>query len=412
MTKITKACIGSLLLIWGSSAFCVTLQESFNSALNANMADRINESRLQQSIEGKKQQQGLFLPTASARGVYSKLDQGTNQRSVGLNLTHSIYNGGRDFLLVENAETSIEIARNQRQIDRLGLYLDVIENYYTYFLNLNDLKNLELLRKQSRERAEEIRKRVQIGRSRRGELLQAEAQLASVDAQSTNGEGLLKESQSVFALLTGLSRESVPEVDVSFDKTQDGLKSLDEYISMALSKEEVKNRRLEIEQLKRSVSLSKKHFLPSLDFSSNYYVHKSGGSQSYRDTDWDVGLTLSFPLYEGGVSQSLLLESLEVEREAVYALSDYEKSIKTEVTRRYEIYRRYNDQIKAYDLALEKGKRSYDEAVKDYRLGLVSNLDVLSALNIYLDNKRNAEKTRIQAMMNQKMLEAVAGVIE
>jgi hypothetical protein len=49
--------------------------------------------------------------------------------------------------------------------------------------------------------------------------------------------------------------------------------------------------------------------------------------------------------------------------------------------------------------------------MSDYRLGLVSNLDVLSSLNLYLDNKRNSEKTKIHAMMNLKLLEAAAGVL-
>ena len=75
------------------------------------------------------------------------------------------------------------------------------------------------------------------------------------------------------------------------------------------------------------------------------------------------------------------------------------------------MFRRYNDQIKAFDLALDKAKKSYDETLKDYRLGLVSNLDVISSLNLYLDSKRNSEKTKIQAILNQKLLEAVAGEI-
>ena len=62
-------------------------------------------------------------------------------------------------------------------------------------------------------------------------------------------------------------------------------------------------------------------------------------------------------------------------------------------------------------MALDKAKRSYEETVKDYRLGLVTNLDVLSSLNLYLDSKRNSEKIKIQAVLNQKILEAAAGII-
>ncbi len=407
MRKIPVTIIASFMMM-SPASFAVSLEASFSSALATNVTEKVNDSRIQQRLEQKRQEQSAYFPSIGLKGTYNKQDKIDSTRTVGLNLSQSLYNGGRDSLAIESANTNIEIARNQRQIDRKALLLDVIEAYYTYYLNLNDMSNLELLKKQSKERSDEIRKRVQIGRSRRGEQLQAEAQLASVEAQAFNGSGLLHESESLFYLITGLPKEEKPEV-----QTEAGMniqsKSLDEYLTVALNQEDVKNRRLALEQIEREIKVSKSHYLPSLDLTSNYYFDRDGGSAAQRNSDWDIGLQLVFPLYEGGFSQATYRENVERKTTATYELTDYEKAIKIEVTKRYETFRRYNDQIKAFDLALDKGKRSYDEAVKDYRLGLVSNLDVLSALNVYLDNKRNAEKTRIQALMNKHMLEAVVG---
>ena len=286
--------------------------------------------------------------------------------------------------------------------------MDVIDTYYTYLINLNDIKNLELLKKQSQERADEIRRRLQIGKSRRGELLQAEAQLASVDAQTFDGQGLLKESEARFYILTGLEKKQM--MDLKFDD-KISEKKLDEYIEMAMAREDFQNKRLEIQQFEGDVKISKGRYLPTLDLLSNYYAIKEGGSTSSRNSDWDVGLNLTIPLYEGGVSQAFVRESVAKAQSARYQLSDYQKMVTMEVTARYEMFHRYYDQIKAFDSALEKAKRSYDETLKDYRLGLVTNLDVLSSLNLYLNSKRSAEKTRIQAIMNQKMLEAIVGIV-
>ena len=407
MRKIPVTIIASLMMM-SPASFAVSLEASFSSALATNVTEKVNDSRIQQRVEQKKQEQSAYLPSIGLKGTYNKQDKIDSTRTVGLNLSQSLYNGGRDSLAIESANTNIEIARNQRQIDRKALLLDVIEAYYTYYLNLNDMSNLELLKKQSKERSDEIRKRVQIGRSRRGEQLQAEAQLASVEAQAFNGSGLLHESESIFYLITGLPKEDKPEVQTDAGMNLQA-KSLDEYIAVALNQEDVKNRRLALEQIEREIKVSKSHYLPSLDLTSNYYFDRDGGSAAQRNSDWDIGLQLVFPLYEGGFSQANYRENIERKTTATYELTDYEKALKIEVTKRYETFRRYNDQIKAFDLALDKGKRSYDEAVKDYRLGLVSNLDVLSALNVYLDNKRNAEKTRIQALMNKHMLEAVVG---
>jgi outer membrane protein len=406
-SKLFISCLFTVL--YASNSFGVTLGESFNSAVLNNQGDNINESRLKQSMELRNKGQGSYYPTLSIRGTYLKQEKFEDQKTLGLNLTTSLYNGGRDRQLIKNADAGVKMAQNQRQLDRVTLYMEVVDAYYTYLLNLNDTKNLELLKKQSQERVDEIRKRLQIGRSRRGELLQAEAQLASVDAQMLDAQGLLKESEARFYILTGLSKDK--SIDIKFDQTSP-VKTLQEYIDMALAREDIQNKQLEIQQFEGDVKISKGSYLPTLDLLSNWYAIKDGGSTSSRNSDWDVGLNLTIPLYEGGVSQALVWESTEKKQTAQYQLSDYEKTIKIEVTSRYELFHRYFDQIKAFDMALEKAKRSYDETIRDYRLGLVSNLDVLTSLNLYLTNKRNAEKTKILAVLNHKQLEAAAGIIQ
>ncbi len=125
-----------LTLMTLSNAHAITLGESFNSALLNNQADNINESRLRQSFEEKRQGQGTYLPTLSIRGTYLKQENFDDQKTLGLNLTTSLYNGGRDKQLIENSETNVQIAKNQRQIDRVNLYMEVVEAYYLSLIHI------------------------------------------------------------------------------------------------------------------------------------------------------------------------------------------------------------------------------------------------------------------------------------
>jgi outer membrane protein TolC len=85
--------------------------------------------------------------------------------------------------------------------------------------------------------------------------------------------------------------------------------------------------------------------------------------------------------------------------------------VRLDVSAKYETFNRYNSQLKAYDTALSKGLNSYNETIRDYRLGLGTNLDAFTSLNLFLSSKRNAERTKIQALMTHKLLEASAGVL-
>ncbi|MGZ3807552.1 MAG: TolC family protein [Bacteriovorax sp.] len=396
------------VLLAGRAFADLTLKESYESALRTNQGEKINQTLINQGLEIKKENQGNYYPKIKGVGTYLKQENMTpDQKAIGLNLSHSLYKGGRDKLSVESADKGIAIAENQRVLDQLNLYASVIGAYYNYFLNLNDYKNLELLKKQSKERVDETRKRVQVGRSRKGELLQAEAQLASADAQLFNGLGLLIESEDSFYILTGLNKGNNTFTErISVPSDTQGIQA---YLDAAYNRVDVKNRELRIDLADLDLKSAKSLYYPTLDLASNYYLNNRIGA--YSKTNWDVGLTLSLPLFEGGITQARVRESSERKLQAIYTLEDYKKSIQLEVTSRYETYHRYLDQVKAFDLALDKAKKSYDEAVKDYRLGLVSNLDVLSSLNLYLDSKRNSEKTKIQAMMNLKLLEAATGVL-
>lgn len=390
-------------------AQALTLKDSYENALKTNQLDNINEALIQQTVETRKQNSARYLPTLSARGTYLKQDNvNVDQKTIGLNLAHTLYRGGRDNLLVESAEKGIAIAENQKEVDRLVLYQNVIQAYYNYFLNLNDFKNLQLLKKQSEDRVSETGKRVRVGRTRRGELLQAQAQLASAEALIFNGRGLLQESEERFYRLTGLDRGgNLFTEEIAVPKET---KPLQHYLDLALNRVDVKTREMRIELADLDVGQTKAQFLPTLDLASNYYFNKRN-STTFRDSKWDIGLTLNFPLFEGGANTSRLRESVKKKEQAVYTLADFKKTIEIEISTRYETFRRYLDQVKAYDEAMEKAQNSYNETLRDYRLGLVNNLDVLSSLNLYLDSKRNSEKTKIQAMMNLKLLEAAAGVL-
>ena len=399
----------TLFLFYSSVSWAnLNLKESFESALKTNQANQINEALIEQNVELKKQAKGSLYPKLSLKGSWLKQEQINDDLKYGaVNLSHTLFKGGRDIYAIDNADKGYLLSENQKTVDQLTLYASVISAYYNYFLNTNDLLNLELLKKQSADRVEEIKKRVRVGRSRRGELLQAEAQLASAEALYNNGEGLVKESQERFYVLTGLDRKKQIFSETLSEAVTN--KNLQDYLELALGRPDLKNRELKIDMADIDLQSTKAQHLPTLDLASNYYLNKRVGT--YRNTSWDATLTVNIPFFEGGTTSAKVREYALKKAQATYMLADYQRSVELDVTAKHETYMRYLNQIKSYDQALEKAKKSYDETLNDYRLGLVSNLDVLSALNLYLDSKRNNEKTKISAVMSLKLLEAAAGVL-
>ena len=58
--------------------------------------------------------------------------------------------------------------------------------------------------------------------------------------------------------------------------------------------------------------------------------------------------------------------------------------------------------------AYAKADKSYQLQLKDYRYGLVNNLDVLQSLTTLLDGKRSLDRALMQVKMNKALLDIAA----
>lgn len=407
MTK-RSICLLLMTTTLSLNSYAITLEESYQATLKNYQNKEFNDARIQSAKEQASQAKGSYLPTITAQGSYQKVDGLDDQKTVNINLKSNLFNGGIDSDKVENAKKNVEISKNLAKLDQIKIYLQVVSAYFDYVIAVNDYKNFELLEMQARDRVSDLSKRINIGKSRKGELYQAQAQLASVDVAKKNANGLVKQYAENLKALTGLNHNSYPVYGL---KSNNKAESKDYYVQKMLNREDIINKKLNLEQAQTSYQIAKKHFMPSLDVNANAYALREGGSSSARNSDWDVGLTLAIPLYEGGIANAAKREELHKVSQETIALANLEKDVVLEVSAKYEQFLRYQDQIKANEVAYKSAKQSYEESLKDYALGIISNLDVITSLNLYLNNKKEYEKSQLMAEYSLKVLEASSGMI-
>lgn len=381
------------------------LKEAFERAIQYNETKEINDARYDSAKSQLTKTEGNYYPKVALKGSYTKLDNLSDQKNLALNLTQNLYKGGKDSLSVDSGELNLESTKTLKIQDEQTLLKDVVDAYFAHWQNEVDYRNVLLLKDQSEKRRKEIADRVRIGRSRKGELLQADSQLATVEATLLNAEGLRKESLKRLSGLTGFTENEI-QMPTDIDN-KNNLQSLQDYLKSAEERPDlvIKKNKLEMAQLE--VTSSKRNHLPTLDLSSNYYLKERTGS--LKNSDWDVGVTLSVPLFEGGATEANVRESVAKKMEAQYGVNDQSRKIQSEVQVRYEAAQKYVEQLKTQNRALTLAKANYDETLKDFRLGLVTNLDTLAALNSYLDAKRTYDRLRLASMLALELLNTSAG---
>jgi outer membrane protein TolC len=82
-----------------------------------------------------------------------------------------------------------------------------------------------------------------------------------------------------------------------------------------------------------------------------------------------------------------------------------------EITKAYKDYETSGARVKALDQAIVAADRNFKEQNKDYQLGLVSNLDVLTALNTLQENRRSRDRAFYQHLAAYRQLEALTGIL-
>jgi outer membrane protein len=402
----------SCLVSVGAEA-ALSLKDSFEAArLNMETIKRA-EAQLSQSEEQKNRARAAVLPTISGVGSYTKIDPPaaaganpfllTRQYSAAIRLSQPLLRGGT-VSAYQLAKENILLARYQKDATEINLYQLVINSYYNLVIAQMDVKNVEELLKFSKERVKEIRERTTIGRSRKGELVEAEAQLHIAESQYQQTLITLQQAEKNFEFLTNKKAEGLV-----IDKIVPELRSpVEEYLSKIKGRPDILAAHQESKVAGKQIDIAKGAHYPQVDLTSNYYIDRTG---ILATSEWDVGFAVVIPLFQGGGVQASVREAVEGKRIAELRSSEVERAAQRDLAINYHNVLKIQEQLKSLKEALKKSEEVYRLNQKDYRFGLVTNLDVLQSLNVFIETKRSYDSLLSIAQLNLKNLEALTGVL-
>ncbi|HVO32910.1 MAG TPA: TolC family protein, partial [Elusimicrobiota bacterium] len=152
--------------------------------------------------------------------------------------------------------------------------------------------------------------------------------------------------------------------------------------------------REDLEARRMQVRYERGAYWPNADVTGHYYTQRA----TYLDAiDWDVIVALRVPLYQGGTVSAHVAEALAAERQSSWRLEEMQRTIYTAVRKTHaELTAALRESAVLGD-ATAAAQKSYDALREEYRLGLVTNLDVLEALD-FLQTQRTAhDDARLRA---------------
>ncbi|MES2855408.1 MAG: TolC family protein, partial [Bdellovibrionota bacterium] len=178
---------------------------------------------------------------------------------------------------------------------------------------------------------------------------------------------------------------------------------LPNYLERAASRPDLKALELQTQAAQRGTSYARAGHMPTLNLLGNGYWTKDAND---RELEWDIGLGLTIPIFEGGAVQGRVREAKAIETEAELTYRRLKRSTDAEVTQAHQSLASSIRQINSLQDAVTSSEKNYREQTRDYGFGLVTNIEVLTALNTLQDARRSLDRTRFESLLYMAQLNA------
>jgi outer membrane protein len=266
-----------------------------------------------------------------------------------------------------------------------------------------DCRNLESIIALTEKQVSELRQRVAIGRSRLGDKLAVEASAASLRAQLIAQRNALAAARETLRAVTGLG------FDVELAPASLGPEeppSLSPLLGELEKRPDIEAAKRQIESAEEAIAVSRAGHWPSVDATANVFLTRTG---PLAGSHWDVGVQVVWPLFQGGVVDAAVRENVERTKSARLTLDQLRRQAEQELRTAHAAAVLAIDQERELARALKLSEQNYEQQLRDYRNGLVTNLEVLNALESLQQTRRGHDRLLHEVQARKVRLEVAAG---
>jgi outer membrane protein len=317
-------------------------------------------------------------------------------------LVQPLFAGGKDWQALAIAKSAKSQAQDNRTLADEQLLSDVATAFYSAYSWNQQLQVLTESRKVTGDRIDQLQRFVNLGRSRPSEVLSAQTTLASLDAQIESLNQSYSDSRQLLLFLTGVP----PEAPLADQASSAAPANVDEALSRAGKRPDLMATVEALNQANLQIRYAQGGYLPTLGFVGNSYTERVG---FLSDVRWDATFTLTVPLFEGFSTKAQVREARAQEIIAQLTLARQKRDIERQVRTIFNDLVLSQSQVQAYAKAVDLANRNYDVQQKEYRLGLITNLELLQLLTDLQTVKQQAAVAEASARLNDILLRVAMG---
>lgn len=340
------------------------------------------------------------------------------------------------------AQNNKDIAENSYRTAVLDTLYTVEEAYWNLVFNSENLKVKQQSLKLASDLLERNKKELEIGMMAPIDILSAQADAATREADILQAEVQVKNGEDALRTLLNLKgedgNENLPLVPADAPSPEKKEVSMESALAQAMAnRPELRSAKLDMKNKELDLTYSRNQLLPDLSFRADYWSPGISGTQilyaednpltgiiigqipgqskdalkdamKFKYKNWAVGLTLSFPL-NTVFSRALAAQARVNMEEAAIMLEEKEQQVFLEVRNAVRVVETNAKRIEAYAAARRLAEKKLEAEERKAKAGLSTNYLVLLNQRDLANAQTNELRSRIDYVLSLAKLDKATG---
>lgn len=415
----------------------LTLSESIELGLQNSKDLKISQSKMISSDAKVSEINSMFLPQLKLMANYTRLsdnvppfevvtpfsptpikisDPVLDNYTLKLSLQQPLFTGFKLLSSQKAASYNYNATELEYSKDKNEAAFNIHTAFWNYYKveQVRDLlvKNL----KQIENHLNDTKNFMDNGLATQNDFLKLQVQHSNTKLLLIEAENNLEVARAVFNKALGLPLESATEISAEDIKAELFTSNFEELLSEAKSnRNELKSLEYKLNAANENITAAQSGWFPSIYLTGNYnYSNPNTRFQplvgQWNDT-WDVGVTLSWDVWNWGLTSSQTTQAEELAVQTQTSLEKLDDNIQVEVYQNYLSVIKSQEKVDVSKLSLEQSSENYRITSEKYNAQLATSTDLIDAEVSELQAETNLKTSLVDYKIAKTRLEKSLGRI-
>jgi outer membrane protein len=417
----------ALALALGAVMGAASASDLLNTYRDALVSDPVYQSARAQysaSVETLPQARAGYLPNVGASANYfrNRVDEDIagkfdyTSKGYAVTLSQPIFRM-QNWITISQAEKVVFQAETTLAGAVQDLIIRVAQAYFDVLLAQDNVALSGSQKVAISEQLAQAKRNFEVGTATIVDTLEAQARYDQADAKEISDKNDLEVKRHALAVLVGKFPEGLTPLHEPLALAPPTPNDIQAWVTAASdSSVAIINARASVDIAKQEINRQRAGYTPTLDLSASYTRSDNPtnivpGLTGPFTNAGAVGLLLSVPIYQGGLTNSQVRQAVANKDRAEQDLENARRTVWQSVRTNFLNVTSGIAQVRSLEQALTSTQSQLDSTILGRDVGVRTSVDVLNAQQQVFQTRRDLQQARYNYLLSTLRLKAAAGTL-